>query len=414
MAPAGSFGIKDYIVFNVRQGIIDPGQWYLDHTTGKIFYKCLPNEQMTEVIINVPTQSSVFRLTGSETNGLKDVKLDGLTIEGTTTASIVGGWGAEPVEGAITADFIEDCQFVNLRIKNVGGHGLKFSNSTELLVNNCDFANIGACGINLRGVHDSSITNNHIHNIGCLYPSGIGINMVRTAESLISGNEINDTSYTAICCDKSDSVKLEYNLIYNYMKDLKDGGAIYLTDAKKITVTQNAVKGSSGDFSYAHKYYISAYYFDEKTEESILEKNLALNTSLPSNNHLSKGCFIRNNFFVDDGPILMKFTGCKDFSFERNIIYSKSIITMQAAPEAIRAMARNIFFSATNQMEIFEMSSDQIKEAKQLVLKDGTIIANPQFIDADKENFNFYPQSPATELGIEAVDFSHAGRKYER
>jgi hypothetical protein len=65
-------------------------------------------------------------------------------------------------------------------------------------------------------------------------------------------------------------------------------------------------------------------------------------------------------------------------------------------------------------MEIFEMSSDQIKEAKQLVLKDGTIIANPQFIDADKENFNFYPQSPATELGIEAVDFSHAGRKYER
>ncbi|MDP3013540.1 MAG: right-handed parallel beta-helix repeat-containing protein, partial [Candidatus Subteraquimicrobiales bacterium] len=344
-SPAGSFNIRDYIVFNVREGMVSPGQWYLDNTMGKIIYWRLPHEQMIETLAIIPTQDSVLQLVGNKQKPVRRITLRGLTIEGTTTSPVVGGWAAEPLEGAVTANFTEDCQFLNLSIKNVGGHGLKSSNCKRLLVSNCDLANIGGSGINLRGGYDSAITNNHIQNIGCLYPSGIGINLVRTIGSLISKNEINDTNYTAICCDKSNGAKLEYNLIYNYMKDLRDGGAIYVSDSKDVMIRRNVVKGANDNITSKH--YIAAYYFDEKTENCTLEENLALNTRLPSLNHLAKGCVLRNNYFIDDGPILMKFARCKDFTLERNIIYSKFNIVLQAPPEAIAAIPNNIFFSGT-------------------------------------------------------------------
>jgi len=42
---------------------------------------------------------------------------------------------------------------------------------------------------------------------------------------------------------------------------------------------------------------------------------------------------------------------------------------------------------------------------------DGTIFADPMFVDWENGNFNFKPDSPAPKLGIKPIDVSTAGIK---
>ena len=39
-SPAGAFGVKKYVVFNTREGMTKPGQWYLDRTAGRVHLAC--------------------------------------------------------------------------------------------------------------------------------------------------------------------------------------------------------------------------------------------------------------------------------------------------------------------------------------------------------------------------------------
>src|SRR5690606_10959785 len=36
--PPGAYGIKKYVIFNTREGMTKPGQWYLDRTQGRLVY----------------------------------------------------------------------------------------------------------------------------------------------------------------------------------------------------------------------------------------------------------------------------------------------------------------------------------------------------------------------------------------
>lgn len=40
--PPRSFGVREYVVWNVRQGMKHPGQWYLNRKAGKLVYWPLP------------------------------------------------------------------------------------------------------------------------------------------------------------------------------------------------------------------------------------------------------------------------------------------------------------------------------------------------------------------------------------
>jgi len=45
--PPGAFGVDKYVVWNVREGLTQPGQFYLDRTAGKLVYWPLPGEDVT-------------------------------------------------------------------------------------------------------------------------------------------------------------------------------------------------------------------------------------------------------------------------------------------------------------------------------------------------------------------------------
>ena len=62
--PPGAFGVNKYVVWNVREGLAEPGQWYLDRTAGKLVYWPLAGEDMNAALVVAPRVESILQLRG--------------------------------------------------------------------------------------------------------------------------------------------------------------------------------------------------------------------------------------------------------------------------------------------------------------------------------------------------------------
>ena len=67
--PPGGFGswlahANTYVVWNVMQGMNEPGQWYLDRTAGKVVYWPLPGEDIAQVEAIAPTTERIVDMAG--------------------------------------------------------------------------------------------------------------------------------------------------------------------------------------------------------------------------------------------------------------------------------------------------------------------------------------------------------------
>jgi len=389
--PPGAFGVKKYIVWNVRQGMNEAGQWYLDRTEGKLVYWPLPGEDMTSAEIIAPTIESIMRLQGTKQRPVSAVTLRGLTLSVTNTPLIAGGFGALKFDGAVSAAFAHDCSLLNLTVVNVGGQGIKGRDCTFLSVRNCEVSDTGACGIIVQGA-DALVADNHVFDVGVLYPSAIGIRCGgKCAE--VTHNEVHDTPYSAINCG-GDGHRIESNLIYRAMKELHDGAGIYIGFCKGIVLRGNFIH----DIVDTGGYGASAYYLDEQARECLVEGNLSLRVVRPSHNHMAENNIIRNNVFISDGDAKLTFPKSSRCRFEKNVIYAKGKIAV-SNPTAITASSANVFFSARGAIE---------------GAPPDTLRAEPLFIVLEKGHYRFAPESPALKLGIKAVDVSAAGRRRDR
>ena len=65
-----------YYIENVFEALDAPGEWYLDHTTGKLSYRPLPGEDVTTAEVIAPALPELMRITGAS----------GITFRGLTFA----------------------------------------------------------------------------------------------------------------------------------------------------------------------------------------------------------------------------------------------------------------------------------------------------------------------------------------
>ncbi len=398
--PAGAFGVKKYAVWNVREGLTQPGQWYLDRSAGKLVYWPVAGEDMSIAEVIAPTIESIIRIEGSKANPVKDITIKGLTLSVTNTPLKAGGFGAGNFDGAISVSFAEDCRLLDLEILNVGGQGIKAS-TERLRIERCRIHHTGGCGIKFKG-SEAVVADNHIHDIGLTYPSAIALSAGgRNCE--ISYNLIHDTSYSAITCS-GENTRIEHNLIYRAMQQLHDGAGIYITFCKGIVLRGNFIR----DIIDTGGYGASAYYLDEQAENCLVEGNLSIGVVRPSHNHMAKNNTIRNNVFISDKEMSLTFPRSSNYAFEKNILYAKGSILLEN-PDAIATFQNNILFSTQGQINCHKLSDYSRTDTYQLKLENGNVSADPLLIQFEKGNINFAPESPAIKLGIKPIDVSGAG-----
>jgi len=407
--PPGSFGNRKYVVWNVREGMLRPGQWYLDRTAGRLVYWPMPGEEMKSAEVFAPSVERIIRLEGTEQEDVKDVALRGLHLTATTTPLLAGGFAAGRFDGALSGERIGGCSFEALSIGNVGGHAIKLGNATGVSVAGCEVGSTGAGGIYARG-SGVRIAGNHVHNVGRAYPSAAGM-QVNGANHAIERNHVHDTTYSGIISSGEGS-RFEHNVIWKTMQVLADGAAIYITFCKRMLMRGN-VAHSIGPGSAGHRPAAHAYYLDEQAEDCIVEHNLAFDVEWPSHNHMARNCFIRENVFVSRGPLKMTFPRCEGFTLERNVVAATGPVSLHEAPGAVAVLRNNILFSAEGRIEEHVLDDYATREVRPLEPADGTIFADPLFVDRDAHDYAFKPDSPAHRLGISPLDVSAAGTAWK-
>jgi hypothetical protein len=398
--PPGAFGVKKYVIWNVSEGLTQPGQWYLDRTNSKLIYRPLPQEDMTSAEVIAPTIESIIRIEGTKDAPAKNITIRGLTVSVTNTPLKAGGFGAGKFDGAITLTSAENCQLLDLEILNTGGQGIKASGN-RLRVENCHIHHTGACGIHCRGA-SLVIADNRIHDIGLSYPSAIAVS-TSGRDLEISHNEVHDTSYSAVTCSGQNN-RIEHNLIYHAMKELHDGAGIYITFCKNITLRGNFIR----DITDTGGYGASAYYLDEQAENCLVEGNLSIGVVRPSHNHMAKNNTIRNNVFISDTDASLTFPRSSNYTFEKNIIWAKGAISFDNR-EAITTFQNNILFSEKGKIECHKLKDYSRTDTYLLEADSVNFTTDPLLVEFEKGAVTFAPQSPAVKLDIKPIDVSDAG-----
>ena len=396
--PPGAFGVKTYCLWNVKEGMTRPGQWYYDRARGRIVYWPLPGEDMRQAVGIVPTVRSVVKIAGASNVTLRD-----LDVQMTTVPLITGGFAAGSFDGAVQLDRSDGAVLSGLRISHVAGHAIKArGHQAAVRVEGCDVSNCGAGGVYISGAN-SVVRETLIHDVGLMFPSAMGINGNGKSVNL-SHNEIHDTPYSAIGFGGEDVV-IEHNLISRCMKVLHDGAAVYCFGSKRARVRNNVAR----DITDTGGYGASAYYLDEQCEGCVVERNISLNVARPSHNHMARNNVIRDNVFISSGDMTMTFPRCHGYTVRGNVLYAGGAVTFEGV-DAVTAWSDNLVFTASGRV-----TQVVLKEYTPASRRNGppgdTRTADPLFVDLPHLDLQYRPGSPARELGLAPLDVSQAGRQ---
>ena len=398
--PAGAFGAKTYVVWNTREGMSEPGQWYLDRTAGKVVYWPLTGEDMSEVKVIAPVVESIVRVQGSRGKPVRNVTLRGLRLAATTTPLTAGGFGAGRFDGALSIANAEDCMFGDLEVRHAGGQGIQ-ATGTSLRIQRCHVHHVGACGIRASGTR-LEVTDNHIHDVGLTYPSAIAL-QGGGRDSLVAHNHVHHAPYSAINYG-GQNTRIEANRIHDAMLELHDGGGIYCFGGKNLVLRGNYIH----DIIDTGGYGASAYYLDEQSEGCLVEGNLSVNVMRPSHNHMAKGNTIRNNVFINEGDLRLTWPRSSDYRFEKNILWATGRIVFDNR-EGITTLAGNILHSVAGKVECKKL--DQYSQTGEYPMQADAVnvLADPKLIAYRDGQVQIAPDSPAHALGIEPIDVSGTG-----
>ncbi len=406
---------KRYIVWNTAEGMLKPGQWYLDRKNGKVIYWPLEGEKPESMQVIAPLLESVFVIEGTEQKPVKDIHLDGVSISATNAPLMSGAFGAKLFDGAISLRFGDNCTLTNLEIYNVGAHCIKAAGD-NLAIENCKLHHSGAGAIRYVG-SESLIRNNHIHDVGKTFPSAIALYVGATDPNVpeewesgqkyrnctIEHNEIHHVPYAAICAGGK-NLRITKNLIYEAMQDLYDGAGIYVTFCENALIKNNFIR----DIKDTPGAGTSAYYLDEKTVNALVEDNMEINVPRPSHNHISSHNTFRNNFFIIKGRGWFSMERSEGYRFEKNVVCATEgfeIYDLKFCP----GLKNNILFTPMGKLITKDLDKYTILREYELELRDGNRNEDPLLLNYADGKIVFNRNSPALKMGIKPIDVSDAG-----
>ncbi len=377
IAPPGAFGVNTYVVWNVREGMKSPGQWYLDRDSGRIVYWPLPNEDMSKALVVAPCVETIIEIQSNKQKPAKNITLRSLTLSATTTPCKPGGFGASQYRGAIHFNTVDGIRILNVEITNIAGNAIREWGSHDLHIEDCNIHHIGA-GACQVGSGDGLIANNRINYVGLLYPSAIAMTASGKEKGYtIRRNEIHHTPYSGMSIGGVNIV-VEENLIHHCMQELHDGAAIY-GGAKGAIIRRNVVRDI---IEVGKGYGVSSYYMDEKSRDCIVENNVSIGVKRPCHNHMTLNCVLRNNVFISDGDMDISFARSSGGKVTGNMLHLNGKLKIND-PDGIVEWSSNLIVQAGETTPTISdaMPVEPRKPREKPIYGNVTLITKPPVID---------------------------------
>ncbi|WP_379740529.1 hypothetical protein [Flavobacterium ponti] len=263
-------GTTQYIE-NAYELLNDFGEWYYSKSTGVLYYKPRPNENILTINALLPRLENIVNL-----NQVQYLNFDGISFEGTTRfktnirgyfhsqGDIEFDWTSS--EAAVQLVKTKNVLFKSCSFNKLGTSGISlFYGCTENAVFNCTFNDISgvaislsqpqinSSGINLNNtavavVEDNNwIYNNAISNIGVEYFGHPAIMVGSGTRHLICNNDIYNVPYSGIhvgwgwnnTIKITENSLIAFNRINSVMTKMHDGGGIYTIGSMPNTVIKN-------------------------------------------------------------------------------------------------------------------------------------------------------------------------------
>ncbi|WP_437793707.1 right-handed parallel beta-helix repeat-containing protein [Sorangium sp. So ce693] len=296
-----------HTIYNAREFLDSPGQFYFDKTTGTLYYYPRQSEDMAQADVQAPIAEKLIDIVGaSSANRVKNLTFQGITFANTdyNLYSVDGSRGKATVQGAtiyvaygdgnwhnskyeiidtlpgmITVNNADSINFIGNVVKHSGNEGISFINDVvnSSIVGNyiTDIAGSGITvghpqhlyvgdtgphqkfGSGVEGIcKNDTISNNLLYDVSSLPGFGghSGITAFFVDGLKITYNHIQKTAYNGINLgwgwrNFPDSTTCKDNAINNNrfidtLSRLHDSGAVYtLGQMPGTTINENYVKG---------------------------------------------------------------------------------------------------------------------------------------------------------------------------
>ncbi len=365
------------------------------------------------------------------------------------------------MQGIINFTDCHDCAIDNCEVYCCGTYGIKVLEGCDhIRISNTTVRDCAGGGVSVGGglstdpeytwTHDITVTNCTLKNLGQRHFSGAGVLLMHAYNCEVSHNDIHDLFYTGVSSGwiwgYADTITrnnhIYKNHIYNLGKGiLSDMGGVYLLGAQPGTV----VEGNLIHDIKSRYYGGWALYTDEGSAYIVLRNNICYNVSANCyHQHYGVLNQVRNNIFAYAGNEAIRITRVEAqecLLIENNIILCTpgKAVYGNCTPMSI-STDRNIIWNADGKEPMFtevEGYSEALEKAKEdptmeWMMLDKlrvrvpiykkqidsdfgwdrhSLIKNPRFKDAKNFDFTLRKDSPAFELGFEAIDMSDVGRQ---
>ena len=423
-----------YFIENAPGALDAPGEWYLDRSTQKISYIPLRGESMEQAQTIAAGLEQLVLLKGRPEAGefVRNVIFRGLTFEHADWN--VGPQGYFDLQGGMPASSaIEAVGAVNFRVERCtishsGGYALELgrgSKHNQVLAN--EFYDLGAGGVKVgepdlrwnraERNYDNVIADNQIHDLGLVYAAGVGIWVLQSGRNQIIHNHVHDLYYTAISVgwtwgygqNQSSGNLIAFNDLHAIGKNmLSDMGGIYTLGVQPGTVIQNNLIYDVSSFTYGGW----GIYLDEGSSDILAEDNVVYNCkSAGFHQHYGRENILRNNIFAFNREHQLMRTRSEQhisFTLENNIVYFDQGDLLGANWADGSFMTRNNLYYDARRKDI-RFADKSFAEWKTSGQDEGSLIADPLFVNAKNFDFRLRAESPALQMGFHQIDLTTVG-----
>ncbi|WP_160496806.1 X2-like carbohydrate binding domain-containing protein [Paenibacillus dendrobii] len=283
-----SYGMKSgqrFYFYNILEELDAPGEWYLDRSSGMLYLYPPTSLKGAEIQLSLFDQNLITM------NGASNITFSHLSME-------VSRGNAIDMSGGDN-NLIRYCE-----ISNMGGYALKVNSGSNNGIFGSTIYGMGNGAISLNGGDAATLTpagnyadNNDISNyarIKLTYASAVEVNGVGNRAT---HNRMHNAPHFAIQFRGNDH-KIEYNDIYDVVKETADASAIY-------SGRSFVWRGNTINYNYIH---------------DIIASNLRVSTAAIYLDDYMSGVEMRGNVFSNIGKQAFKLANGRENVVENNIV----------------------------------------------------------------------------------------------